>query len=104
MKTQVNIQEVIEYLNALLIVDRLAIETFFNIRVLCNDKMAKHPTVQVGKLANRHVFGIIGILNGLFGVNEKGWGCFGVDLNEDNSIKCFRLVREDDIPSSVKEK
>jgi len=102
LKKQVKPKEVIAYLNRLLKTDRLAIETLFNIRVLCNDRMAKHPTVQVGKFSQKYAVGIIGIVNGMFGVDSNKWGCIAMDLNKSNKIKKFRLVKKSDIPKSSK--
>ena len=102
LKKQVSSKEVIDYLNQLLKTDRLAVETLFNIRVLCNGRMAKHPTVQVAKFFQRYAVGIVGIINGMFGADKNGWGCIGMDLYKSNKIKKFRLVRKDDIPNSSK--
>lgn len=104
LKKQVKPKEVISYLNGLLKTDRLAIETLFNIRVLCNDRMAKHPTIQVGKFFQRYVVGPIGVINGMFGTNSDGWGCIAMDLDKNNKIKKFRLVRKNDILSSSKKR
>ena len=102
LKKQVKPKEVVDYLNNLLKTDRFAVETLFNIRVLCNDRMAKHSTVQVGKFFQRYFVGIIGIINGMFGADKNGWGCISMDLYKSNKIKKFRLVRKDDIPNSSK--
>jgi len=93
LKKQVKPKEVVTYLNRLLKTDRLAVETLFNIRVLCNSRMAKHPTVQVGKFSSKYAVGIIGIINGMFGADMNGWGCISMDLDEGNKIKRFRMVK-----------
>lgn len=102
LRKQIKPKEVIVYLNNLLKIDRLAIEILFNIRVLCNGRLAKHPTVQVGKFSSRYAVGIVGIINGMFGVDGNEWGCIAIDLSKNNKIKKFRLVRKSDIPKSSK--
>ena len=102
LKKQIRPKEVIAYLNRLLKIDRLAVETLFNVRVLCNDRMAKHPTVQVARFSQRYAVGIIGIINGMFGVDSNKWGCIAMDLTKSNKIKKFRLVRRNDISNSSK--
>ena len=102
-KDSIQPKDVINLLNELLEIDQRAVEGLFNFRIGCNKKMAEHKTVQVGCLlgGDYHVFGIIGILNGLFGTDKEGWGCIAVDLDKENKIKRFRLL-EERIKNSIK--
>jgi len=43
-------------------------------RVPCNQALADHPTVQVGKNGKGYEVGLLGILNGFFGIKEDGYG------------------------------
>jgi hypothetical protein len=43
-------------------------------RVTCNEALADHPTIQVGQQDGSYQVGLLGILNGLFGINDAGWG------------------------------
>jgi len=57
-------------------------------RVTCNTKLAEHPTVQVGiKDDEDGVFevGLLGILNGIFGVKSDDWGY--IEAHFDNEQK-----------------
>lgn len=76
-KKSISPQEVVEFLNSLLELDREAISNLIFTRVSCNMKLAEHPTVQVLQDAvdGRNCVGWLGLLNGLFGINENGYGC-----------------------------
>ena len=97
MKKKATPKEVVNFLNEILKTDSRAIETLFNTRVFCNKKLANHPTVQVGQFGKKphekYFVGFIGILNGLFGIDKKGWGCISMDLTRGNRIKQFRVLK-----------
>lgn len=94
MEKKVTPKEAVSFLNKLLKDDRKAIESLFAIRVLCNKKLATHPTVQCGMMGKDTYFvGILGILNGLFGKDDNECG-FIVACIDNGKIKRFRLVRD----------
>lgn len=82
----VSINEVIQFLNELLLIDSEAINKLLTIRVSCNKNLADHETVQVFKAPLKvkpacadepktiPVVGILGILNGMFGINSDKFG------------------------------
>lgn len=74
LERSVTVDEVIAILNSALESDREAIQTLVQSRVRCNKTLADHPEIQVGAMDCGHEVGILGILNGLFGVDENGWG------------------------------
>ena len=94
IKKNITPAQVVDFLNSLLKVDRRAMECLFNIRIFCNKKMADHPTVQAGAYGDKHFIGFVGILNGLFGINSDGWGCISMNLNEDNKLLAFSLLKD----------
>lgn len=99
IKTSITLQEVVDLLNDLLGIDPLSINALFNIRVYCNQRLADHPTVQVGCQGPKGPFmvcavGFVGILNGLFGLNESGLGRLAMEL-DNGTIKRFKLLPED---------
>jgi len=94
IKESVTPQEVVDFLNELLKVDRLAINAIFNSRVYCNKEMAKHPSVQVGRYEEVCQVGIVGILNGLFGTYDNDYGCISVYI-ENGEIEEFRFHTEE---------
>ena len=69
------IEDAVRVLNEAIDADRQAMENLFSKRVLCNKKFADHPTIQVGGLGDgRTDFSVLGLINGLFGVDKDGWG------------------------------
>ncbi len=92
IKEQVSIDEVIALLNEALNLDRKAISKLCATRVSCNEELAVHKTIQVGAVTiptnNHHVIeyemGILGILNGLFGIrDDNGWGAIVAIIEDD---------------------
>lgn len=88
IKNQISIDEVIEFLNSLLIYDRQAIQNLINIRVFCNKELAEHPTIQTLKEEGYYYVGMVGILNGLFGIRENGFGTLAAIYAVDCPNKC----------------
>lgn len=97
VKETVTLEETAAFLNHLLEVDPLAISALFNIRVYCNQDLAEHPTVQVGGEGSGkmkcHYVGIIGLLNGLFGADDDGWGHLAVTM-DNGKIISFDVLDE----------
>ena len=101
IKESVTLEDVAEFLNELLKVDYDTINKLFSIRMACNGELADHPTVQVlqvgGNKTNPYfVVGIIGLLNGLFGTTEHGWGRLCVNAEKDK-ILSFSVLSDEDI-------
>jgi hypothetical protein len=96
IKETVTLDETIEYLNELIKLDRDAIQQLATHRAFCNSQLAGHPTCQVNeKVLNvdpdPHAYpyyevGLIGILNGLFGVNELGNGNLLFMFDDSNNL------------------
>lgn len=96
VKETITPEEVVDFLNDLLMTDHSAISSLFSLRISCNKALANHSTVQVGVLSKDYfIVGMIGILNGFFGIDEHGWGHISVDY-EDGLISRFRLLTEED--------
>lgn len=69
--------EAIAYLNELIELDRPAMAALIANRVPCNLALAEHPSCQVATQHGGFQVGLIGVINGLFGVDEmdaRGWG------------------------------
>ena len=75
-KRVVTVEDTIQFLNELLDLDRDALsELFIKSKVLCsNDNLATHPTIQVGTKDSLYTLDPLGLLNGLFGTDDFGWG------------------------------
>lgn len=69
VKESVTQQEICDLLNHLLVLDPKCMNGIMRHRQRCNSAIAEHATVQVRKhLNNSTTLGLVGILNGLFGV------------------------------------
>ena len=86
----VSVSEAISFLNELIKLDKAAMTALAETRVLCNESLANHPTVQVSTAPEGEKVGLLGILNGLFGVDEKGWGFITAVFDDDGQIIEFR--------------
>ena len=65
--------EMVEFLNALLEIDRAWVTALATFRPLCGPDIAAHPTVQVQPLeGGLYCSSLTGLLNGYFGKYEDG--------------------------------
>ncbi len=100
VKNEITIQETVDFLNSLLVIDRQAITALFSMRMACNTDLADHKTVQVGVEGSYAQVGMIGILNGLFGTDQYGWGHISADY-DNGIIKNFRSMTTEDVKEYV---
>ena len=93
LNESVTIDDTIKFLNDLLAIDPDAIGKLVETRVGCNAALAGHPTVQVsGDLSGQDCVGLLGVLNGLFGVDFKFRGPITAEF-DDVSGKLTRFYR-----------
>ena len=86
-------KRIVDYMNELVALDRLAIRTLVSTRMPCNKAMADHPTCQVVERQGGYCVGLLGILNGLCGANEHGGGAIGAIVDDETSeLHGFALV------------
>lgn len=98
---QTAVEMAIEVLNSALEADPEAMQVLMNFRVRCNQKLADHPTIQVGFHGDGHLpeeeydVGLMGIINGLFGTNEHGAGhiAMSVDAVENHPGKITHIEK-----------
>jgi len=92
IKESISVEEVIDFFNSLYEYDSKAIKNLIESRVSCNEKMANHPTIQVSDENNdaNYKVGLLGIINGLFGIDSIGYGPIAV---EDDLSKFIRVER-----------
>lgn len=90
----ITLEEVIDRLNGALELDPSAMKRLVEARVPCNQGLADHPTIQVQSIREdgQTVFrvGVLGLLNGLFGVDSENWGAIEVQFDEDGEVLGFR--------------
>jgi hypothetical protein len=86
-----NPEQIINFLNHLVVLDRDAVSALINTRVPCNKQFSEHETVQVLAGENEtHSVGLLGILNGLCGKDENGWGFIVAEVDEkDDKVERF---------------
>lgn len=102
VREKITIQKTVDFLNEILKIDSVAITALFSSRIACNENLAKHETVQVGRLGKDYCqVGMIGIFNGLFGIDEHGWGHISADYDNGMIIK-FRVLTSSDVDSIIK--
>lgn len=69
-----SLDQAISILNELVAADPIAMRNLIENRVPCNEGLAEHPTAQVGFHDNEYRIGLLGVLNGIFGIHEDGNG------------------------------
>jgi len=88
----VALEETIEFLNRLVEIDHEAMKILVLTRVPCNQGLADHPTVQVREDNDAFNVGMLGVLNGLFGINPDGYGNIIADFESDGQGNLIRLL------------
>jgi hypothetical protein len=92
-KETVSIDEAIALLNEAVASDPAAMKSLVETRVRCNVALGGHPTIQVtfGDSPAEVRVGLLGIINGLFGVREvDGYGRVQAVFDKGGSILCFQ--------------
>lgn len=92
MRDMIAVDDAIRILNEAAVSDRNAIGSLIDIRIPCSDTLAAHPTIQVEKCGDGHRVGLLGILNGLFGVDERGYGQIAAIFDENPYDPKGRMV------------
>lgn len=87
IKQTLCLDEVIDYLNEIIAIDAQALTALTNTRVHCHEGFAEHPSVQVVDRDGFYSVGFIGIVNGLFGVDEEGYGAIVFVFDDDGILR-----------------
>ena len=88
----VDVKQAIEILNDILATDPKAIADLIETRVDCNEALYNHPTVQC---AEGQKVGMLGIINGIFGVRSTGGGWIAAHYDDDDGKLTKFVVIED---------
>lgn len=89
-------QRVVDLLDELIKTDSVAMKALIASRVPCGQELADHPTVQCGEReGDGYEVGLLGILNGLCGTLEDGWGAVSVVFEDDKPVGARLLTVED---------
>jgi hypothetical protein len=109
-KKSVTMKDVVSLLNDCVKRDRECMDKLVNTRVVCNKKLANHNTVQIKRSKNKkgiiYEVGLLGILNGLFGVDETGWGAISANSvllkNGKEKVEGFVILKENTFGNVIK--
>jgi len=87
------VKNTLAVLNDALERDPIALTQLLNARVECNEKLAKHPTVQTGLYGNKEKIGVLGLINGILGYKQGGIGAEGdVDPRTGRFVRIRRFI------------
>lgn len=107
IKDSVTPEDVVKVLNFALEIDSNAINQLVSMRVICNEKMAKTPDIQIGvRPEGGYRVGILGILNGVFGKDDRtGFGCICAKINSETGlVEKFDVLNDKDFERIADEK
>lgn len=76
-------------LNEALAADPDAINALMRLEVECNAALGRHPSIQVGAQWLSLTLRPLGLINGLFGADEDGWGFICMKTDADGRIVEF---------------
>jgi hypothetical protein len=88
---QESAQQAVDVLNQALAADPKAIQLLFDYRVSVGDTVADHESIMVRTKQGKHTLGVLGLLNGILGLNEKGTGPVMAEIDDNGMIERFRL-------------
>ena len=91
-----SVDDAIAYLNELIELDRPAIAALIANRVPCNQVLADHPTAQCGARHGGFTIGMLGVLNGLFGVDDDKRGYITFVFEDGNLQKVIRRKSQEE--------
>ena len=90
----VTVDAAIAVLNRALEADPKALSDLVAARVPCNAALADDPTVQCGECGCIPLaVGLLGIINGIFGADERGVGYISAICNHDDDDQIIRFQR-----------
>lgn len=95
-----HIDDAIAVLNRIHETDPTVLPKLIFYRVPCNEALSDDPTVQVGRSDKEDAdweVGLLGIINGLFGIQEDGFGYIVAQFEEGSILRFSRhTVATDD--------
>lgn len=82
-------EQAVEVLNRIHAADPTVMPALIAVRVACNEAVGDDPTVQVMRRKSegntyKDEVGFLGVLNGIFGVKEDGWGYIAAYYKDDD--------------------
>ena len=99
-KLNITSEQAVKILNEALEADSVAINQMFSHRVACSERLANHATIQVrdyqrdGDPSIPNI-GVLGLINGIFGISLDGCGYIQTEIDEMNEIVRFSVNSEE---------
>ena len=90
----VTVAEAVAVLNRLVAADPDAMSALVNHRVPANQALVDDPTAQCGTYEGVARIGLVGVLNAIFGADEKSWGYIMVQVDEETGFAEYFLERK----------
>jgi hypothetical protein len=87
-----DVDAIIALLNSALAADRAAVSALVEQRVPCNEALRDHPTIQVAVNDGQSYVGLLGMFNGLFQPDERGYGPIAVEYDEGGVLRFLRTA------------
>lgn len=98
MKPNVNVDTVVNILNEMFRADPKAMQALVEYRVSCSDSLRDHNTAQV--ICNEDLsdpkIGLLGVLNGVVGIQSNGLGFLAGEFNENGDLIGFANITKED--------
>jgi len=86
----ITVEQAVEVLNRAHKADPVAMHNLINNRVLCSEELTEDPTIQVGQITpGLAEVGMLGIINGIFGVNDENIGFIAAETTVDGMLLGF---------------
>lgn len=93
------VRNAVDVLNRIHSKDPSVLPALITYRVPCNEELAADETVQVGQLnageEAKWEVGFLGILNGIFGINDKGRGYIYAHFDDEKNLTHFSTSLEE---------
>jgi hypothetical protein len=92
------IRNAVDVLNRIHSKDRTVLPALIFFRTPCNDELVDDETVQcslVEGTTDKFEVGFLGVLNGIFGIDEKGWGYIYAHFDDEKNLTHFSTSLEE---------
>ncbi len=93
IKPTITPADAVTMLNEMLQLDPAATAIMIGVRQQVNDALAQHPTIQThGTPEGVFLVGLLGVINGLFGIREDGFGAVMAVYDEHGALDRFECT------------
>lgn len=103
----ITVDDAIQLLNDAVAADKDAVQKLIDYRVPCNSKLVAHPTIQINVTLHKnsamgksetllpfyYSVGLLGLMNGLFGTDDKGNGLITAQFDYSGALLGFERTK-----------